>query len=101
MKEAKRLHEEAGVGEGPCRLEEIQKFEDYLGPQGFRIIVVDAVRGGVIFKREAFLEADKTISVVKSVYLDVENVEKAHSDGLYSIPGFMNRCYFCHRCCKG
>ena len=26
---------------------------------------------------------------------------KAHYDGLYSIPGFTNRSYFCHRCCKG
>ena len=55
LKEAKRLHEEAGVGEGPCGLEEIQNFHDYFGPQGFRIVVVDAVRGGVIFKGEAFL----------------------------------------------
>lgn len=53
------------------------------------------------FKGEAFLEADKTIVVVKSVYVDDENVEKAHYDGLYSIPGFMNRSYFCYRCCKG
>ena len=95
LKEAKKLHEEAGVGEGPCGLGEIKKFKDYLGPQGFRIIVVDAVHGG------AFLEADKTIAVVKSVYVDDENVEKTHYDGLYSIPGFMNRSYFCHRCCKG
>ena len=71
MKEAKRLHEEAGVGEGPCRLKEIKKFQDYLGPQGFRIIVVDGVRGGVIFKSEAFLEADKTIAAVKSVYVTI------------------------------
>ena len=26
LKEAKRIHEQAGVGEGPCGLEEIQKF---------------------------------------------------------------------------
>ena len=54
LKEAKRLQEEAGVGEGPCGLEEIQKFQDYLGPQGFRILVVDAVRAAVIFKSQAF-----------------------------------------------
>ena len=39
--------------------------------------------------------------MVKSVYVDDENVEKAHYDGLYSIPGFINRSYFYHRCCKG
>ena len=32
LKEAKKLHEEAGVPEGPCGLEEIAKFQDYLGP---------------------------------------------------------------------
>ena len=75
LKEDKRLHEEAGVVEGPCGLEEIEKFQDYLGPQGYRIIVVDACKGGVIFKGDAFLEAEKKIEVVKSVY---EGDLKAH-----------------------
>ena len=44
-----------------------QKFQDYLGPKGYRIIVVDAVRGGVIFKGDTFEEAEKTITLVKSV----------------------------------
>ena len=48
---------------------------------------------------KAFLEADKTIAVMKSVYVDDENVEKACYDGLHNIPGFMNRSYFCDRCC--
>ena len=98
LKEDKRLHEEAGVVEGPCGLEEIEKFQDYLGPQGYRIIVVDACKGGVIFKGDAFLEAEKKIEVVKSVY---EGDLKAHYNGLYSIPGFMNRSYFCYLGCKG
>lgn len=98
LKEDKRLHEEAGVVEGPCGLEEIEKFQDYLGPQGYRIIVVDACKGGVIFKGDAFLEAEKKIEVVISVY---EGDLKAHYNGLYSIPGFMNRSYFCYLGCKG
>ena len=53
VKEAKRLDKEAGVPEGPCGLEEIEQFQDYLGPQGYRIIVADAVRGGVIFKSDS------------------------------------------------
>ena len=101
LKEAKRLHDEAGVAEGLCGLEEIDKFQDYLGPQGYRIIVVDACRGGVIFKGDAFKEAGKIIAIVKSVYEDEKGDLKAHYDGLYSIPGFMNRSYFCYRCCKG
>ena len=101
VKEAKRLHEEAGVNEGPCGLKEIDKFQDYLGPQGCRIIVVDACKGGVIYKGKAFLEAGKLIAIVKSVYEEDRGDLKAHYYGLYSIPGFMNRSYFCYRWCKG
>ena len=101
LKEAKKLHKEANVPEGLGGLEEIEKFQEYLGPQGFRIIVVDATRGGVIFKGDKYDDADKTIALVKSVNVDENNQEKAHYDGLYSIPGFMNRSYFCKKCCKG
>ena len=54
LKEAKKLHEEEVVPEGPCGLEEITTFQDYLGPQGYRIIVVDAARGGVILEAKHF-----------------------------------------------
>ena len=94
LKEAKKLHQEAAVPEGPCGLEDIEKFQDYVGPKGFRIIVVDAARGKVIFKRDKYEDEPHTIALVKSVYVDDENVEKAHYDGLYSIPGFMNRSYY-------
>ena len=101
VKEAKKLHAEVNIPEGPRGLEEIDSFQDYLGPQGFRIFVVDAVRGGVIFKGNKFQEAAHLIALVKSVYEDENGDLKGHYDGLYSIPGFMNRSYFCHRCCKG
>ena len=101
MKEAKKLHAEAGVHEGPCGLEEITKFQEHLGPQGFRIIVVDASKDGMIFKGDTFLEAEKLIALVKSVYVDENDDVQAHYDGLYLIPEFMNRSYFCDRCCKG
>ena len=102
LKEAKKLHFEAGVPEGLCGLDEMEKFQDYLGPLGYRIIVVEAARGGVIFKGDKFEKAEKTIALVKSVYVDEESgLEKAHFDGLYSIPGFINRSYFCKKCCKG
>ena len=101
LKEAKKLHKEANVPEGLGGLEEIEKFQEYLGPQGFRIIVVDATRGGVIFKGDKCEDAGKTIALVKSVNVDENNQEKAHYDGLYSITGFMNRSYFCKKCCKG
>ena len=101
LKEAKKLHQEAGVPEGLCGLEEVNLFQKYLGPKGYRIIVVEASRGGVIFKGNKFQDADKTIALVKSVNVDEHGQETAHYHGLYSIPGFMNRSYFCKKCCKG
>ena len=101
LKEAKKLYEAAGVPEGPCGLEQIQKFQEVVGPQGFRIIVVDAARGGVVFKGSQFPEVPHRIALVKSVFVNADNKETAHFDGLYSIPGFMQRSYFCDKCCKG
>ena len=101
LKEAKKLHQDSSVPEGLCGLEEVHQFQEFLGPQGFRIMVVEATRGGVIFKGDQYEDADKIIALVKSVYVDEQNVERAHFDGLYSIPGFMNRSYFCKKCCKG
>ena len=101
LKEAKKLHKEANVPEGLCGLDEVNQFQEFLGPKGFRIIVVEAARGGVIFSRQKFENERKTIALVKSVYVDENDKDKAHFDGLYSIPGFMNRSYFCKKCCKG
>lgn len=99
LKEAKKLHQQADVPEGLCGLQEINQFQEYLGPRGYRIIVLDAARGGVIFKGDKYQDAEKIISLVKSVNTDVQ--ETAHFDGLYSIRGFMQRSYFCPKCCKG
>lgn len=30
LKEAKKLHQQAGVPEGPCGLEEVKQFQDYV-----------------------------------------------------------------------
>ena len=95
LKEAKKLHKEAGIPEGPCGLEEVQQFQEYMGSHGYRIIVVDATRGGVIFKGDKYQDTSHRIALVKSLYVDDNRVEKAQK------AGFMNRSYFCDRCCKG
>ena len=61
LKEAKKLYKEAGVPEGSCGYEEIEKFQEYLGPKGYQLIVVYPVRGGVIFTGEAY-----TFALVKT-----------------------------------
>ena len=58
------------------RYEEIQKFQDYLGPMGYQLIGVEATRGGVIFKGDKYEDEAKIIAPVKSVYGDEQNQEK-------------------------
>ena len=101
LKEAKKLYKEAGVQEGPCGYEEITKFQDYLGPQGYQLIVVDPVRCGIIFTGEQYKFSPKVIQLVKTYYEDVDGETKAHYDGAFSIAPIMNRCKFCRYCCKG
>lgn len=88
---AKQLHQEAGVPEGPCGHQEIQAFQDYLGDQGYQILVFEGQQGALWFKDRAFNEAPKKICLVKV---------KEHFHGLRSIPAFLNRSYYCHHCEK-
>ena len=88
---AKQLHKEAGVPEGPCGYEELEKFQTFLGPQGYKIIVVDYVSCACIFQGNVD-QYTKVIYLLKH-----EN----HYNGLRSIIAFLNRSYFCPDCCKG
>ena len=101
LKEAKLLHKEADVPEGCCGLDEIQKFQDFLGPRGYQLIVVDPARGGVIFTGEQFKSAPKVIQLAKTYHEDANGETQAHYDGLFSVAPVFNRCKFCRYCCKG
>ena len=101
LKEAQKLYREAGVPEGLCGNEEIQKFQDYLGPQGYQLIVVDPARGGVIFTGEQYKSAPKVIQLAKTYHEDSNGDPQAHYDGVFSIAPVFNRCKFCRFCCKG
>ena len=101
LKKARKLHQEADVPEGSCGTEESDKFQDYVGPQGYKIIVVCAQRGGVVYTGKKFKEMSKIIRLVKSAYVDENGETKAHYDGLYSTAGYIYRSYFCDGCCKG
>ena len=88
---AKLLHRDAEVPEGPCGIEELQKFQAYLGPQGYKIIVVDYTSGACIFRGQV-KKYDKVIYLVK---------HNAHYNGVKSVISLLNRSYFCPDCCKG
>ena len=89
---ARLLHQDAGVPEGPCGFEELQKFQDFLGPQGYQLIVVEPSKCLVVFKDPTYNEAPHVIGLVKY---------NGHYDGLTSIPALMNRSYYCRHCDQG
>ena len=88
---AKQLHQDAIVPEGPCGYDELEKFQAFLGPQGYKIIVVDYVSCACIFQGKVD-QYSKVIYLLKH-----EN----HYNGLRSMAAFLNRSYFCPDCCKG
>ena len=88
---AKQLYQEAGVKEGPCGGTELEKFQAYLGRQGYKLIVVDYVSSVIIFQGSVE-DYSKVIYLVK---------HQARYNGLRSMIAFLNRSYFCPDCCKG
>ena len=79
---ARLLHQEAGVAEGPCGFEDLEKFQEHLGPQAYQLIVVEPSNCLVIFKDATYNEVPHVIGLVKY---------NGHYDGLTSIPALKNR----------
>lgn len=88
---AKKLHKDACVTEGPCGMDEVQRFQDFLKPLGYRIYV---------FSAEANFQA---------VFIGPSTCEKRLSLLLYnkhyviitSMSSFSNNSSFCWDCLKG
>ena len=86
------LHEAANVPLGPCGLNEVELFQQYL--VNYQIIVVSGDHNnGIIYPRQPPANPDPE----KSIYL---YYQANHFDVITSLPGFLNRSYFCHRCHK-
>lgn len=88
---AKLLHRDAGVPEGPCGHKELEKFQAYLGPLGYKIVVIDYTSCAIIFQGQV-KNYTKVINLVK---------HNNHYNGVKSIASLLNRSYFCNECCKG
>ena len=86
---ADTLHRQAGVPSGPCGYEELQQFQDALGPHYQLLVMCRAKPFMLIFKGP---EAPHQIRLLKSDH---------HYDGCTSFPGFVNRSYYCTLCEKG
>ena len=83
---AKLLHREAGVPEAPSGFEEMEKFKDFLGPQGYQLIVVEPSTCLIVFKEAKYNNTPHAIWLVK---------HQDHFDGLTSIPALINPSYYC------
>ena len=86
---AKELHEQAGVPEGPCGIQQLQQFQQALGTQ-YQLLVMSRIKPFfLIFKGP---DAPHQIRLLKS---------NNHYDGCTSFPAFVNRSYYCLQCEKG
>ena len=86
---AKQLHADAGVAEGPCSLEDIVKFQDFL--VDYQIKVLKVGRPHMVINAGP-VECRKRILLIQ---------DGDHFDGCTSYGAFLNRNYFCHHCNKG
>ena len=87
--EARELHEQTGVPEGPCGLEELEKFQTALGPSYQLFVMSMAKPFLLIFKGPP---APNAICLLKA---------NGHYNGCTSFGGFINRSYYCTVCETG
>ena len=84
-------HEAANVPLGPCGIDEVKLFQNYL--TNYQIIVVSgAHNNSIIYPPQPPGTDEKPII---SLYY-----HNNHFDVITKLPGFLNRSYFCQRCHK-
>ena len=92
LQRALNLHQAANVPLGPCGLDEVKLFQQYLTK--YQIIVVSGDHNdSIIYPPKPPGTAHKKQSI--NLYFHAN-----HFDVITSIPGFLNKSYFCHRCHK-
>lgn len=88
-REARELHWNANVPEGPCSLDEIKQFQAYLKPHYQIQVMCRSKPFALLYQGEP---SPLKINLLKS---------DTHFEGCTSFPGFVNRSYFCELCGKG
>ena len=89
-KKARELHAAANVPLGPCGIEEVKLFQKHLASYEINIISGNH-DNTIIYPSE---HSDN----VTPIYLYLHD---NHYDIITSMPGFLSRVYFCHKCRKG
>ena len=85
------LHVAANVPLGPCGIDEVKLFQNYL--TNYQIIVVSGDHNNSIIYPPQPPDTDE--KPIISLYL-----HDNHFDVITKLPGFLNRSYFCRRCHK-
>ena len=85
------LHEAANVPLGPCGLNEVALFQQYL--TNYQIIVVSGDHNNSIIYPPQPPRTDEKPAI--NLYLHAN-----HFDAINKLPGFLCRSYFCYRCHK-
>ena len=85
------LHEAANVPLGPCGIDEVKLFQNYL--VNYQIIVVSGAHNNSIIYPPQPPDTDE--KPIISLYY-----HNNHFDVITKLPGFLNRTYFCQRCHK-
>ena len=91
LQRALELHQAANVPLGPCGMDEVKLFQKYL--TNYQIIVVSGDHNDSIIYPPEPPGTDEKQSI--NLYFHAK-----HFDVITSIPGFLNKVYFCHRCHK-
>ena len=92
LERALDLHQTANVPLRPCGLNEVKLFQQHL--TNYQIIVVSGDHNNsIIYPPQPPANPDPE----KSIYL---YFHANHFDVITSLPGFLNRSHFCHRCHK-
>ena len=85
------LHQAANVPLGPCGMNEVKLFQNYLS--NYQIIIVSGDHNNSIIYPPQPPGTDEKPTI--SLYL-----HDNHFDVITTLPGFLSRGYFCHRCHK-
>ena len=85
------LHQAANVPLGPCGIEEVKLFQNYL--VNYQIIVVSGTHNNSIIYPPKPPGTDE--KPIISLYY-----HNNHFDVITTLPGFLSRSYFCHSCHK-
>ena len=91
-RKALALHQAANVPLGPCDLNRVKLFQNYLA--NYRIVVVSGAHNNtIIYPPQKSGTGEKP---VLGLYYNDD-----HFDTITSIKGFLGKSYFCNRCLKG